>query len=501
MRLNLKGLLSKVVSERQRNDQQVTEPASAEDSRPSRILFAGFSKVRGFNAFDWTDWEWPNAADHDVLFINCGSLFNMLSEWKQRDEANTKDTSLEPIVRLGNNLDSLRDQVLQVINSDRTIFALAAPQEWFQFRTQTGGRPTLAYTSLSAYSWCSLPVKTHLETGEVIKEVDRRFGEYRKHIKTWHFYFEKDFQILEHLNVGLPSKEQVLVLESETLFENLSRQPLGMELRYRAYKVYQINEYGEAVRLRKPEQTERVSGPIYLLHYPVGGDVFLALSSLLRTFCGTDFPKSEVPNWIDTILSPRGKEFDQEIERLSVQLEEISRQVTQLTTERGQLERWRRLLYESGEPLEEVVLEALKLLGLENVRRGRKGDHDIAGELHGETILFEVKGLNGSVGRREVFDLDRHMDEFRAQNPGNKLVKGILAANAYRGLSPADRDTEGRQVFAGDAIKHAQLLNLALLDTRDLYRVLTLVIECSRPTAGMDLLRSLRNCIGLMRNT
>jgi len=444
-----------------------------------RILFIGFDKVPGFRCFNWKDWTWSNAADFEVVFINCAPLLVLLAEWKEKYSENEASFPEKPFDRLRGNLSTLQEQVLQIVNSGRSVFALATYE--FSLGVDRG----LRYRSVGVYSWCPFPVDMRIESGEVSRDIDPRFSEYRKQLKEWLFYFDSKPRPLEDMDRSDLTPLQSYVLLVQGLFENLSLHPLGVELRYAVYD--------------RPAETvlqEAISGPIYLLHYPVGGDLRESLRCLLREFCNTDLAESEEPEWLNLICPPRGTALDQKIDLLTSQIEELSDQKATVVAERQQLEYWRRLLYETGDLLEDVVFEALKLLGLANVRFGARGDHDIAGELDGETLIFEVKGLNGSSGRREVFDLDRHISEFEPKNPGTKVAKGILVANAYRHDPPSTREEEGRQVFAGDAVDHAKALGFALLDTRVLYRLVADTIEGNLDDTH-EILKALRDTVGV----
>ena len=98
-------------------------------------------------------------------------------------------------------------------------------------------------------------------------------------------------------------------------------------------------------------------------------------------------------------------------------------------------------------------------------------------ELGEELCLFGVYGLDESAARKEVFDLDRRIEAYGRGNPGNCVAKGLLVANAWRRDPPSARGQKDRRVFSQDAVDHAQLLGFALIDTRDLYRAVTDVVE------------------------
>ena len=474
--------------------------SSSEEGKPAitnevaeieRILLIGFGKVPGFHCVNWQDWEWANAAVFDVTFINCGSLYNLLLKWKNEYSEDEENFPLQPFDRLKDNLDTLSKQILQIINSNRSIYVFATPNVWFQVR-RSGSYYGFVHSSISVYSWCPLLVEVVEEVpGEVITNINPQFEKYCHQIKKWQFHFGNKPKSLDSIDKSDLSPGQEYIQFPISLFETLSLQPLGIELRYGVF---------DQAKMTSNVKLDVISGPLYLLHFPVGGDLKAALRSLLQEFCKVDLLESTEPEWIHTVSPPRGLEINEQINELSNKIADLAAEKTNLQNLLQQMEYWRRLLYESGEALEDVVLEALKLLGLDNARFGLKGDHDIAGEIDGETVVFEAKGLNRSAGRKEVFALDRHKDEFELKNPQIKVAKCVLVANTYRQNPPSTRETDGKQIFTSDAVEHAKLLGFALLDTRILYKIAKETIEREMDN-NIEFLKALKNTTGIYVET
>ena len=247
----------------------------------------------------------------------------------------------------------------------------------------------------------------------------------------------------------------------------MSNHPLGIELKY-----------GEIPEdFHKENSTKNISGSLYLLHYIPNESIYSALKQLVNSFCNVEIEFSSEPEWLAQIHSPMENVLNPQIANLSSEIDTLTKKRTELLDEIQKYKPWKQLLYETGKPLEEIVLKALELLELENVQPGPKGDHDIVAGFQGESIIFEVKGLTKSAGRQEVFDLYRHLSAFESKHPDKPVRKGILVVNAYRTMAPDLRDKDGRVTFPDDAVKHAVLLEFALLDTRDIYRAVQEIIE------------------------
>jgi hypothetical protein len=433
-------------------------------SENERILFIGFGQVSGFYSCGWEDWDWLNAADFDSVFLNCGTLSDLLSRCRRQYVTNPEGFSTKWYDRLDSNLSDLREQTLQMINSERAVFALAAPK--ITWSVGAG----VYKLSVDTYSWCPFPVITHNESGEVSKDLDPRFSEYRKQLRRWEFYFDDQPRPVDTIDRhGLRANQRYMVVP-KSLFQNLSLRPLGVEMRY-----------GMLSRAQGAESIDALSGPIYLLHYPTGGDLRESMRALLQGFYQTDLLRREVPAWVQSVVPPRGAELEKQIAALVAQIEALSGERVQLVAQRQELARWRSLLYETGEALEQVALDALQLLGLQDVQFVGKASRDIVGELEGQTFLFRARGLMGTATRKEVFDLDTCVENYGRLNPGKGGAKGVLVVNAWRCDPPSARGLQEKQVFASDTVEHAKLLKFALLDTRDLYRLV-----CDRMEGKLD---------------
>jgi hypothetical protein len=423
-------------------------------SENERILFVGFGPVSGFYACSWEDWDWLNAADFDAVFLNCESLSDLLSRCQRQYVTNPEGFSTKWYDRLEGNLSNLREQILQMINSEREVFALATPKSVWSVGAG------IYRSSLDTYSWCPFPVIVHNESGEVSKDLDPRFCEYRKQVRRWVFCFDDRPRPVDTIDQHSLRTNQRYMVVPKSLFQNLSLSPLGLELRY-----------GILTRAQGTESMDALSGPIYLLHYPTGGDLVESLRALLREFYQTDLLQREVPAWIQSVAPPRGTEIEEQIAELGAQMEALAEKRALLVAQRQELEHWRRLLYETGEALEQVVLDALRLLGVQDAELVEGDGHDIVGELDGETIMFRARGLMGAVTRKEVFDLDIRIENHARRNAGERVAKGVLVANAWRCDPPAARGLQEKQVFTSDTVEHAALLGFALLDTRVLYHI------------------------------
>lgn len=216
------------------------------------------------------------------------------------------------------------------------------------------------------------------------------------------------------------------------------------------------------------------TAPMYLLHYPQRGTTQEVLNSLLANFSSQRLYESDAPSWVSTYAPPAVSAIDEEITSLYSRLHEIESRIEELNNERKSFEKWRALLHATDTELENIVLEAFHLLGLDNAVAGPKSEWDINFELDGSNIVVEVKGLTKGLGRKHVFDLDRHILEYTTKT-GNEGAKGILIFNPLRNKHPDDRLI--KDCVAGDAIKFATELNITLISTMTIYELVRDYLE------------------------
>ncbi|NOR82102.1 MAG: hypothetical protein GQ526_01255, partial [Ardenticatenales bacterium] len=202
-------------------------------------MFVGYRVVPGFDRVSWTDWKWPNAADYEAVFINCLTLNELLEDWDRKQSSDEEGFPREPYDRLRANMRVLQRQLFEVINSDRSVFAFSAARKSFTIPEQrsSGAVYNMGFgVSVSTYDWCPLPVALHVESGEVSRDVNPRFGEYRKQLKRWDFYFGDQPKQLAHPVPAHLSSSHSYVSIPKRLFTNLSLQSLGIEFRCGIYR-------------------------------------------------------------------------------------------------------------------------------------------------------------------------------------------------------------------------------------------------------------------------
>lgn len=418
-----------------------------------RLLFIGFGKISGYYSFNWSDEKWLNAADYKMVFINCKTLDELFTHL--REGLGTNDEVRKEAVKaystLSNNMNKLNQELIKIAFTQRTTFALL---------TRPYRLSISKYSSLTNQDWLPYAINVVEHDGETTVLNEDRFKVYSKLLTDWEFSISVEAGGAEHWKsyrgeaVPKFSNSDRYVVAARRIVSNLSEEALGLAI--------QCNVFDHNAKLVK--QTT----PMYLLHYLQSGTTQEVLNSLLTSFSSQRLYENEVPEWVSTYAPPAVSAIDEELASSRSRLRETESHIKELSEERKGFEKWHKLLYATDVELEDIVLEALHLLGLENAVAGPKSEWDINFELDGLNVVVEVKGLTRGLGRKHVFDLDRHVSEYETKT-GNEGAKGILVFNPLRNEHPDDRLP--KDCVAGDAIKFATDLNFTLVSTMTMYEL------------------------------
>lgn len=127
----------------------------------------------------------------------------------------------------------------------------------------------------------------------------------------------------------------------------------------------------------------------------------------------------------------------------------------------------RALLYEKGKPLENAIIEALKLLGFRAAPyKEAESEFDVVfecaeGRLLGEAEGKDTKAINVDKLRQLAMNIHEDLQREEVISP----AKGVLFGNGYRLSPPADRKVQ----FTDKCITASQSSSTALLATTDLF--------------------------------
>jgi hypothetical protein len=197
-------------------------------------------------------------------------------------------------------------------------------------------------------------------------------------------------------------------------------------------------------------------------------DAILAIDRTLRAG-SSDTPS---PSWTsqddfvlasEQVLKHSILAVDGDIEKLLMRKADLEKQLA----DEGRL---RRLLYETGRPLEQAIIEVLRLMGF-NAEPFRETDSEFDAVFVSSEGRFigEVEGKDSkAINIDKLRQLEMNIQEDLARDEVTEPARGVLFGNAYRLQHPGERPAIH---FSDKCIKAAKRTGTALVRTVDLFQV------------------------------
>ena len=199
------------------------------------------------------------------------------------------------------------------------------------------------------------------------------------------------------------------------------------------------------------------------------GKRFVAtLTSLLEAISAST-TKTPPPDWtsVDQYrLSEEG--------HLEESITEISNQLTRLEETKNALREklaitgWpRQLLYENGTPLEDAIIQSLKLMGFKaDSFDDGKSEFDSVFSAPEGRFLGEAEGRdNKAISIDKFSQLVRNLYEDLARDEVDKVAKGVLFGNGYRLKAPKER----AELFTNKCLTEAKRIGITLVRATDMF--------------------------------
>ncbi len=178
------------------------------------------------------------------------------------------------------------------------------------------------------------------------------------------------------------------------------------------------------------------------------------------------------PEWLSAVSWPQLDERRRLLLRAEEHLTEAEQSRDSLRDSLEDEAGWQRLLWESGDPLQDAVTESLVTLGIDARIPTSKDDADLLIDTTSMRIVIEITGTQGAVDRDKIRQLrdwvDKHIDEL-ADEASLRSVRGVLIANPFRLTPPDQRGAP----FTEAAVRTAVDRGFVLCQTADLFRLVT----------------------------
>lgn len=202
--------------------------------------------------------------------------------------------------------------------------------------------------------------------------------------------------------------------------------------------------------------------------------VLLDIDSALRSSTEASPP----PDWTleDKYKLGSETELSEEITTLSEEIEELKEKKNTLSNTLQKEIELKNLLFEKGKPLENAVIDALKILGYkaENYDDGDLELDQIAVSPEGERYIGETEGKDKSaINIKKFRQLESNIQEDLEREDVSNPAIGILFGNGFRTAHPEKREEQ----FTEKCIKNAERVSAILVRTSDLFKVAKYIRE------------------------
>lgn len=173
------------------------------------------------------------------------------------------------------------------------------------------------------------------------------------------------------------------------------------------------------------------------------------------------------PQWVDNIFILDDINIDNQIEKHKNDIEKIRSEIANLKIKADKNNDIKKLFYSEGDELVQVVILILnEILGIDNKDFSDIKKEDYRIHLSGYELLFEVKGVNRPVKKKDVSQIWTHLVEAEELDE-TKEYKGCLIVNPYRLVDLEERIK--KDFYHPDVKKLIEFHNVCSIDTITLY--------------------------------
>jgi len=308
-----------------------------------------------------------------------------------------------------------------------------------------------------------LPIQINLttESGNIVIVKEEPYGEYHKiHVgNQWNYYLIPN---QENLNIPDASVKELFAkneirnswfdckLEKNLAINGFER-PISFSVIYeKCDKITRrlINS-GQITFLQPPNKTKSVES---------------AIKTLLSNY-GIHI-ETRAPIWVLERKVPGEGEKEKEIKKLKDDSLKIEKTLEIKEIEKKDLTRFKKLLYEKGDELRDIVWDALEDIGFK-VNKYDDGKEDGAIENNSKDVVLEIKGHNKSCTTDDVRQLDDWIGDYTSRK--GIEPSGLLIVNHYCLQEPSNRG----EPFPSDVMRYvkARSTKISLMTTYQLFTI------------------------------
>lgn len=192
--------------------------------------------------------------------------------------------------------------------------------------------------------------------------------------------------------------------------------------------------------------------------------------------------KNPKPQWLENNVNYSiniSENIKSELENIDKEINKLNENKEELNQNLEKEEQIKDLLFENGKPLENAIIEALRILDYEakNKYIGNNEIDILATSPEGDIFCCEAEGKdNNAIDITKFRQLLDHIAIYKEHIEYKSNVNSILFGNAYRKEELANRPEE---YFTGHCLQGSMLNNFILIKTTDLFFVIRDIKNCN----------------------
>jgi len=290
-------------------------------------------------------------------------------------------------------------------------------------------------TMRSLGPFCFFPARpeTQEQSSNHSEVLDGRFEDYFELADGFHFYFTET-------GVELLNQPVDAYFHASPTSYRLSCHPIARNKADRFLAVHFDIEYfvdhkrhtmfSNTTRMKRPTSLGKFGPVVWLPPLPEEKRRDGILSILDSVF--NIHEADGLPEWVNEYPTGTESKAYKEVALLQDQIDSITQQQDALKEQIDSEQKWKMLLYTTGEELENIVFKALEYLEIDYSKPTKKGVED--GHIHDSKFgdwTLEIKGRSGQIKLSDIRQLKQWSEENEAP--------GLLIENSFCNDTPMDR--------------------------------------------------------------
>lgn len=153
----------------------------------------------------------------------------------------------------------------------------------------------------------------------------------------------------------------------------------------------------------------------------------------------------EVPEWVNNVSFYTDEELNQNNLQLESELDEINSKIEKNNEKLNENKEYKKILYTSGDVLVRKVTDILeKILIYDCSDFIDENKEDMRIKFDDITFIFEIKGENDGINKKNISQLMTHVDEYEdsleKEGEPSEIIKGILIKNEFKNKPINERE-------------------------------------------------------------